>query len=43
MHWGFLFAARIDRIRIHFPMVAQDLADAAALGNAAVTTAMAVD
>ena len=40
MHWGFPFAARI---RVHVPTVAQDLADAAALGNAAVRTATAVD
>lgn len=43
MHWGFPFAARTDRIRVHAPTVAQDLADAAALRNATARTATALD
>jgi hypothetical protein len=33
MHWKFAFAARTDRIRAHVPIVAQDLAGAAAFGK----------
>jgi hypothetical protein len=40
---GFFFLLRSDRIRVHLPMVAQDLADAAALGTSTITTATVVD